>query len=88
MIKGVFRADLRVTSKLSALEFYKGVKGVILIPLTPSDKLRVEPNKHISIVSNRSLHNGMAPFIPSSYDEDGSIAYSHRKAINAYLKNM
>ena len=87
-IKGIFRSDLRVTSKSSALEFYKGVKSVILIPFDKKDSLRIEPGRHISLVSNASIRNGSAPFVPALYDEDGTLAYRNRKHINAYLNNM
>ena len=84
-VQGVFKADLRVTSKATALEFYKGVKSVILIPFDKESRLRVEPGRHISVVSNESIHDGTAPFVPSFYDEDGALAYRNRKLINAYL---
>ena len=88
VIQGVFKADLRVTSKTKALEFYKGVKHVILIPVDQEDSLRIEPGQHISIVPNKSIRNGSAPFVPSFYDEDGSLAYRNRKYINAYLNDL
>ena len=87
-IKGVFRSDLRVTSESSALEFYKGVKSVILIPFDKEDSLRVEPGQHISLVPNVSIRNGSAPFVPALYDEDGTLAYQNRKYINAYLNSL
>lgn len=88
VVQGVFRADLRVTSKAKALEFYKGVKSVILIPIDKANRLRVEPVQHISVVSNESIRNGSAPFVPSLYDEDGSLAFQYRKHINAYLNDL
>ena len=88
VVQGVFRSDLRVTSKGKALEFYKGVKSVILIPVDQEDTLRVEPGQHISIVPKESIRNGTTPFVPSFYDEDGSLAYRNRKHINAYLNKL
>ena len=88
VIQGVFRSDLRVTSKAKALEFYKGVKSVILIPVDQKDSLRVEPGQHISLVPKESIRNGTAPFAPSFHDEDGSLAYQNRKYINAYLNDL
>lgn len=88
MICGVFRADLRVTSKATALEFYKGVKSVILVPCDRDTYIRVEPNCHISFVGKKDIVSGTAPFIPALHDEDGSKAYELRKHINAYLCKM
>ena len=88
MVSGIFKADLRVTSKEKALEFYKGVKNVILISCGREQRIRVEPGQHISIVSTESIKNGTAPFIPALYDEDGSIAYRYRKYINDYLNGF
>ncbi|MBQ8245832.1 MAG: hypothetical protein IJZ42_01750 [Lachnospiraceae bacterium] len=70
------------------MDFYKGVKSVILIPMDQKDSLRVEPGQHISLVSNESIRNGSAPFVPSFYDEDGALAYQNRKYINAYLNDL
>ena len=88
MIQGVFKKDLRVTSKEKALEFYKGVKDVILLQINKLQYLRVEPGQHISVVPIRVVEDGFAPFFPSIYDEDGTIAYNHRKHINKYLSAM
>ncbi len=88
MIKGIFRAGLRVTSKASALEFYRGVKGVLLLPISNDMKLRIEPNNHISTISARSIDDGTAVFIPAIKDDDGSIAYANRRYINQYLKSL
>lgn len=88
LVQGVFRSDLRVTSKAKAIEFYKGVKSVILIPVDKGNRLRVEPGQHISVVPVESIRNGSAPFVPSFYDVDGSLAYQNRKHINAYLNNL
>lgn len=81
----VFRADLRVTSKEKALEFYKCVKNVILIPADRKLLIRVEPNCCISTIPRSSVIDGTAPFIPSLRDENGMLAYRWRKYINAYL---
>lgn len=86
MVVSIFRADLRVTSKAKALEFYEGVKHVILIPFSEDFYIRVQPGRLFGLVEKRSLRNGTAVFIPNMYDEDGDIAYSYRKYINAYLK--
>lgn len=88
VVQGVFKSNLRVTSKATALEFYKGVKSVILIRMNQKDTLRVEPGQHISVVQNVSIRNGSAPFVPSFFDEDGSLAYRNRKYINAYLNDL
>ena len=85
-IQGVFKADLRIVSKETALEFYKGVKSVILIPFSEEQKIRVEPGQHISIITTASIYDGSAVFTPSLYDEDGTIAYHYRKYINQYLE--
>ena len=88
VVQGVFKANLRVTSKATALEFYKGVKSVILIPMDQKDSIRVEPGQNISLVANTDIHNGIAPFVPSLRDEDGTLAYRNRKYINAYLSSL
>ena len=85
MFVNVFKADLRVTSKAKALEFYKGIKGVTLIPCDKDTYIRVEPGCCISFVSKKAIDAGTAPFIPALCDEDGSKAYELRKYINAYL---
>ncbi len=87
-VVGVFKADLRITSKAKALEFYKGVKHVILIPYDKDTYIRVEPGCHISLVGKKDLNAGTAPFVPAWRDEDGSRAYELRKYINAYLSDM
>lgn len=84
-VTGVFRADLRVTSKATALEFYKGVKHTILIPYNKERYIRVEPGCHISFVSKKALEAGTAMFIPAWRDDDGTNAYQMRRYINAYL---
>ena len=85
MVLSIFRADLRVTSKEKALEFYKGVKSVLLIPYGREHFIRVEPEQHISVVSKKDIETGTAPFVPAWRDEDGKSAYELRKYINAYL---
>ena len=87
-IQGVFRSDLRVTSKSTAMEFYKGVKSVILIPFSKTFSIRVEPGNLFSLVSVASVRNGAAVWEPSLHDADGSLAFQHRKYINAYLSNI
>lgn len=84
----IYRADLVIKSKETALEFYKGVRSCILIPYTV-DKvqvIRIEPGNLFSVIPANSVKDGSAPFIPSLKDEDGSLAYRYRKYINAYLK--
>lgn len=88
VIQGVFKSNLRVTSKATALEFYKGVKSTILIPLDKNCKIRVEPGQHFSLVSNASVRNGTAVFEPALHDEYGTLAFQHRKHINAYLSGL
>lgn len=85
MIASIFKADLRVTSKAKALEFYEGVKSVLLIPYDAKTYIRVEPERHISFVSKKDIQAGTAPFVPALRDEDGTKAYELRKYINAYL---
>lgn len=81
-----FRSDLQITSKEKALEFYKGVHRVELIPVDRQTVLRVEPDNHISLISKECIKNGSAPFYPSLSDPDGSLAYKLRKFINAWLR--
>lgn len=82
----VFRANLRVTSKATALEFYNCVKHVILLPVDDEFFVRVEPNRCISLVSKADIKSGAAVFVPSMRDDTGEIAYRHRKYINAFLR--
>lgn len=82
----IHRSDLVITSKETALEFYNGVKSCILIPYTEKSVIRIEPNNQFSIISKTAISSGTAWMIPSVYDDDGSIAYRHRKYINAYLR--
>lgn len=88
IVQGVFRRDLRIVSKESAKEFYKGVKSVILISFSKSLQIRVEPGQHISLIPVESVKNGSAMFVPSYFDEDGALAYRYRRFINNYLKDM
>jgi hypothetical protein len=85
-IQGAFRANLKIISKETALEFYKGVKSVILIPFSEDQKIRIEPDQHFSLIPTESVRDGSAVFIPSLYDEDGMIAYCYRKYINSWLE--
>lgn len=86
MVVSIFRADLRVTSKAKALEFYEGIKGVVLIPHAPGYFIRVEPGKLIGYVSREDIKKGIATLVPNLRDDDGAIAYQYRKYINAYLR--
>jgi len=88
IIQGVFRNGLRITSKEKALEFYNGVKSVILIQYGRNHRLRIEPGQLISLVSVESINNDTALLTPSLYDEDGTLAYKYRKHINAYLASL
>ncbi len=88
MIQGIFKHNLRVVSKEKALEFYKGVRSVILLPYSKTQHLRIEPGQHISLIPTKSIKDGSAAFIPSLFDEDGTIAYHYRKFINEYLKDL
>ena len=81
----VFPAALRITSKETAIQFYKCVKHVLLIPVDADYYVRVEPNYCISLVSCEDVRNGAAVFVPSLHDPDGTIAYRYRKHINAWL---
>lgn len=86
MVVSIFRADLRVTSKAKALEFYEGVKHTILIPFSENFYIRVEPGQLFGLVEKRSFKDGTAAFVPNMYDDDGKLAYDFRKYINAYLR--
>lgn len=88
MIQGVFKKGLTVVSKETALEFYKGVKSVILIPFSEAAYIRIEPHQLFSILPAYCVRRGLAPFEPSIFDEDGSLAYKYRRSINQYLKGM
>ena len=87
IVLNVFPCDLRITSKETAVRFYKCIKSGILIPINyRRDYLRVEPDNCISVVSKVDVVNGNAWMIPSIQDLDGTIAYRYRKVINAYLR--
>ena len=86
IVVSLFRSDLVIRSRETALEFYKGVKSCILIPYTEDMVIRVEPGNLIGIVSKEDVSNGYATFVPNLRDDDGGIAYRYRKYINAYLK--
>lgn len=85
-IAGIFRSDLQITSKETALEFYNGVRNVILIRERGDLYLRIEPGNHISHVTREEVDTGAAAFVPAMYDPYGNIAYRHRKYINQYLR--
>lgn len=87
MIISIHRAGLGVTSKETALEFYNGVRGCILIPFEDDTMIRVEQGNLIGFVPKADIKSGRAAFIPNVRDTDGSIAYRHRKYINAYLRS-
>ena len=87
-IAGVFKHGFRVTTKASALEFYKCLKSVNLIPYDAENVIRVEPGQHISVIPRLAVIDGHAWLIPAIYDEDGSMAYEYRKYINAWLRDM
>lgn len=87
-VLSVFKADLLITSKATAREFYKGVKAPILIPYEDDYYIRVEPGNHISVITKESVKNSTACFTPAWLDNTGEEAYSRRKYINAYLKGM
>lgn len=84
----IHRSDLVVKSKDTALEFYDGVKSCILIPYTAKSMIRVEPNRQFSIIPKSAIKDETAWMIPSVHDDDGGIAYRHRKYINAYLNKV
>jgi hypothetical protein len=81
----VFPGSLRITSKKSALEFYKCVKHCMVIPYTDEYVLRIEPDNCFTVISKYSIQKGEAWMIPSFKDQDGKLAYNYRKYINAWL---
>ena len=85
-ISMIHRADLVITSKETALEFYKGVKSCILIPCNRSYVIRVEPGNLFSVIPTEAIKDGSATFMANVCDEDGILAYRYRKYINAYLR--
>lgn len=86
IVTQIHRSDLVIKSKETALEYYKGIKHCILIPYIGDVLIRVEPGNLIGFISKEEAQNGQATFIPNFCDEDGDIAYRHRKYINAYLR--
>lgn len=82
----IYRSDLVITSKATALEFYKGIRSTVIIPYNDDYVLRIEPNKCFSIIAKESVKNGTAWMIPSVCDDDGIRAFRYRKYINAYLR--
>lgn len=85
MLISCFPANLRITSKKSALDFYKCVKHCFTIPYTDDFVLRIEPDNCFTVISKRSIQIGEAWMIPSIKDADGTLAYNYRKYINAWL---
>ena len=81
----IHRAGLRVTSKSTALEFYKGIRRPILIPYDDKCLFRIEPGRLFGIVDKDSISKDTAWAYPNVYDFDGAMAYKYRKYINAYL---
>lgn len=94
MVLSVFRGDLQITDREKALEFYRCVKSVILIPAgvyrdtdsTIRIFIRVEPGCLISRITSDEIEKGTACFTPSLYDPYGNICYRWRKYINAWLR--
>ena len=82
----IHRSDLVITSKETALEFYKGIRSTIIIPYNDTYSLRIEPDKHFSIIARESIKGETAWMIPSIVDDGGIRAYRYRKYINAYLR--
>ena len=81
----VFPASLRITSKKSALDFYKCVKHCFTIPYNEDYVLRIEPDNCFTVISKQSIWKSEAWMIPSFRDTDGTLAYNYRKYINAWL---
>lgn len=82
----IYRSNLRIRSKADALELYDCVKACTIIPYNDTYSIRLEPDRHFSIVSKQTIAKGDAWMIPSVYDDDGTLAYNYRKYINAFLK--
>lgn len=85
MIITTYPANLRIRSKADAIKFYGCIKHCVIIPYSDDMVIRVEPNNLISTVLKSDIKNGFAWAVPNLKDEDGSIAYSYRKYINAWL---
>jgi hypothetical protein len=82
----VYPSDLRIRSKADALKFYDCVKACHIIPYNDTYELRIEPNRCFSVISKQAIADGTAWMHPSTYDEDGTLAYNYRKYINADLR--
>ena len=82
----IHRSDLVITSKATALEFYKGIRSTVIIPYNDTYVLRIEPNQCFSVIAKASIADGTAWMTPSVVDLDGIRAFRYRKYINAYLR--
>lgn len=82
----LWRSDLQITSRETALEFYRCIRQVHLIPFDREVYIRIEPGNHISKIPRSCISDGTALFYPSLYDPYGNIAYKWRKYINAWLR--
>ena len=82
--KAVFNGYPHITSKATALKFYKSIKCVTLIPCDGGDCIRVEPDCHIAFIEKKDVEAGTASLIPALRDEDGSKAYELKRYINTY----
>jgi len=81
-----WRSDLQITSRETALEFYRCIRQVHLIWVDRDTFIRVEPNNQISRIPSSSVKDGSAWMYPGLYDPYGNIAYKWRKYINAWLR--
>ena len=86
-IVGVFKSNLRVTSKETALEFLDGIKSVLIISdvRRPNFVYRFEPGRLVGHFDRDDMDH--AEFIPNFQDPYGNIAYRARRSINAYLED-
>jgi hypothetical protein len=82
----VFPANLVIRGKEDAKRFYACVKSVHLIPYNRHYLLRIEPNNCFTVIAADTLALGLAWMIPSTCDEDGTLAFNYRKYINAWLR--
>lgn len=82
----IYPSNLCIRTKADALKFYDCVKACTRIPYNKDYDLRIEPNRCFSVISKQAIADGTAWMHPSTYDEDGTLAYNYRKYINAYLK--
>jgi len=85
MLISTFPSSLRITSKKTALDFYKCVKHCFVIPYNDAYVLRIEPDNCFSVISKETIRRGNAWMVPSFRDQDGKLAYNYRKYINAWL---